>query len=84
MLAYGLGTLYLTAVSSSNQSVYSFPANLSAISESLILSYGVMNFQPMVVRDIAVVSEVLQPLPGMHSNVLYKHAVCIAIYIYSK
>ena len=65
VLAYGLGTLYLTAVSSSNQSVYILPANLSAIGEGLSLTYGVMNFQPNVVRDIAVVSEALQPLPGM-------------------
>ena len=65
VLAYGLGTLYLTAVFSSDQSVYIFPANLSAIGEGLTLTYGVMNFQPNVVRDIAVVSEALQPLPGM-------------------
>ena len=69
MLAYGLGTLYLTTVSINSQPVYAIPANLAAIGNGLTITYWVMNFEPNVVRDIAVVSKVLQPLPGMLSHV---------------
>ena len=63
VLTYGLGTLYLTTVSSRNQSVYVFPADFASIGDDSVLAFGVIT-HPDVVRDVTVVSEVLQPLPG--------------------
>ena len=68
VLTYGLGTLYLTTISSSSQSVYVLPANFAGFGtivddESIELAFGVIP-QDNVVRDICVVSEILQPLPG--------------------
>ena len=67
VLTYGLGTLYLTTISNSAQSVYVIPADFpsfaSIISESVTLAFGVIP-QADVVRDICVVSDTLQPLPG--------------------
>ena len=67
VLTYGLGTLYLTTVSSKNQSVYALPADFASISGDLRLAFGVIPHDN-VVRDILVVSEILQPLPGECTN----------------
>ena len=67
MLTYGLGTLYLTTISSSSQSIYVFPANFARVAgridDDLRIAFGVIP-QENVVRDLRVVSEMLQPLPG--------------------
>lgn len=68
VLTYGLGTLYLTTESSKNQSVYVFPADFASISGDLRLAFGVIPHDN-VVRDILVVSEILQPLPGECTNI---------------
>ena len=62
-LTYGLGTLYLTTVSSRNQSVYVFPADFASIDKEFTLAFGVIPHRD-VVRDVTIVSEMLQPLPG--------------------
>jgi hypothetical protein len=63
VLSYGLGALYLTTISSSSQSVYVLPADFaSTISGNVEVAFGVIP-QTDVVRDIRVVSEMLQPLP---------------------
>ena len=63
VLTYGLGTLYLTTVSSRNQSVYVFPADFASIDNDFVLAFGVIPHRD-VVRDVTVVSDMLQPLPG--------------------
>ena len=63
VLTYGLGTLYLTTVSSRNQSVHVFPADFASIDKKFILAFGVIPHRD-VVRDVTVVSDMLQPLPG--------------------
>ena len=78
VLTYGLGTLYLTIVSSKNQSVYVFPADFASISGDLTLAFGVIPHDN-VVRDILVVSEILQPLPGEYTNI-YQYSV---VYIFA-
>ena len=73
-MAYGLGTLYLTTIASTSQSVYVFPSNFANITESIgdgfKIAFGVIP-QDHIVRDMCVVSRMLQPLPGD----------CIHIYI---
>lgn len=70
VLTYGLGTLYLTTISSSSQPVYILPADFASLDlivddDSVKLAFGVIP-QADVVRDICVVSELLQPLPGKY------------------
>ena len=67
VLTYGLGTLYLTTESVKNQSVYAIPADFASISGDLRLAFGVIPHDN-IVRDIFVVSEILQPLPGECTN----------------
>jgi hypothetical protein len=66
VLTYGLGTLYLTTISTSSQSIYVFPADFasftSIIGDSVKMAFGVIP-QADVVRAVCVVSEILQPLP---------------------
>ena len=68
VLTYGLGTLYLTTISSSSQSVYVIPADFANFhlitgDHKLTPAFGIIA-QTDVVRDICVVSDILQPLPG--------------------
>ena len=53
----------MTTVSGSSQSVYVFPANFASISNDFRVAFGVIPQDDMV-RDVVVVSELLQPLPG--------------------
>ena len=50
-------------MSGSSQSVYVFPANFASISNDFRVAFGVIPQDDMV-RDVVVVSELLQPLPG--------------------
>ena len=68
VLTYGLGTLYLTTISSTSQSVYVIPADFASFhsitgDRKLTPAFGIIP-QTDVVRDICVVSDILQPLPG--------------------
>ena len=67
VLTYGLGALYLTTISSSSQSIYVLPADFASfatiVSDSVKPAFGVIP-QTDVVRDIRVMSQLLQPLPG--------------------
>lgn len=70
VLTYGFGTLFLTTtVSSKNQSVYVFPADFASISDEFTLAFGEIPHDN-VVRDLLVVSEILQPLPGECVNAI--------------
>jgi hypothetical protein len=66
VLTYGLGTLYLTTISTSSQSIYVFPADFasftSIVGDGVKMAFGVIP-QADVVRAVCVVSEILQPLP---------------------
>ena len=62
-MTYGLGTLYLTTISIRNQSVYVLPSDFASIGDTFRLAVGIIH-QDNVVRDMRVVSEMLQPLPG--------------------